>query len=79
MHYHASDFKGKRRLAVAFYGIEMELGENLREYLLRADRMVKELERVNRPVNLEDIDVAILRGLTSQCDAKVRILESLSD
>ena len=56
----------------------MELEEYSRKFLLRVDQMVKELERVDRPVDPKDIDIVILSGLTPQYDAKVRMLESLS-
>ena len=57
----------------------MELGENLRKFLLRVDQMVKELERVDRPVDPTDIDIVILSRLTPQYDAESRMLESSSD
>lgn len=41
--------------------------------------MAKELERVDRPVGPQDIDVVIMSSFTSQCDAEVRDLESSSD
>ena len=34
-----------------FYMMMMELGEHPWEFLLRVDQMVKELERVDRPVD----------------------------
>ena len=40
--------------------------------------MVKELERVDRPVDPKDIDITILCGLTPQYDAEVGMLESSS-
>ena len=40
---------------------------------------MKELERVDRPVDPKDIDIVILSGLTLQYDAEVRMLESSSD
>ena len=43
------------------------------------DQMVKELERVDRPVDSKDVDIVILSGLTPQYDAEVRMLESSSD
>ena len=59
--------------------MKMELGEHPWKFLLRVDQMVKELERVDRPVDPTDIDIVILSGLTPQCDAEVRMLESSSD
>ena len=40
---------------------------------------MKELERVDRPVDPKDIDIVIPSGLTPQYDAEVRMLESSSD
>ena len=59
--------------------MEMELGDHPRKFLLRVDHMVKELERVDRPVDAKDVDIVILSGLTSQYDTEVRMLESSSD
>ena len=78
-HYRASGLKERCRLTVDFYTMKMELGEHPRKFLLRVDQMVKELERVERPVDPKDIDIVILSGLTSQCDAEVRMSESSSD
>ena len=78
-HYQASGLKERRRLTIDFYMMKMELGEHPRKFLLRVDRMVKELERVDRPVGPKDIDIGILSGLTSQYDAEVRMLESSSE
>ena len=63
-HYRASGLKERRRLTVDFYTMKMELGEHPRKFLLRVDQMVKELERVDRPVDSKDIDIVILSGLT---------------
>ena len=59
--------------------VKMELGEHPREFLLRADQMVKELERIHRPIDPKDIDIVILSGLTPQYDAELCMLESSSD
>ena len=59
--------------------MKMELGEHPRKFLLRVDQMVKELGRVDRPVDPKDIDIVILNGLTPQYDTEVRMLESSSD
>ena len=59
--------------------MEMELGEHSRKFLLRVDQIVKELERVDRPVDPKDIDIVILSGLTPQYDAEFCMLESSSD
>ena len=77
--YQASGVKERRRITIDFYMMKMELGEHPRKFLLRADQMVKELERVDRPMDPKDIDIVILSGLTPQYDAEVRMLESPSD
>ena len=59
--------------------MKMELGEHPRKFLRRVDQMVKEVERIDRPVDPKDIDIVILSGLTPQYDAEVRMLESSSD
>ena len=38
--------------------------------------MVKELERVGRPMDPKDEDIVILAGMADQYDAEVRMLES---
>ena len=78
-HYQASGLKERRRLIIDFYVMKMELGQHPRKLLLRVDQMVKELERVDQPVNPKDIDIVILSGLTPQYDTEVRMLESSSD
>ena len=57
----------------------MEPGEHPRKFLLRVDQVVKDLERVNRPVDAKDVDIVIFSGLTSQYNAEVRMLERSSD
>ena len=49
------------------------------EFVLLVDQMMKELERVDRPVNPKGIGIVILSGLTPQYVAEVRMLESSSD
>ena len=78
-HYQASGLKERRRLTIDFYVIKMELEEHPQKFLLRVDQMVKELERLDRPVDPKNIDIVILSGLTPQYDAEVRMLESSSD
>ena len=70
-HYQASGLKERRRLAIDFYMMKMELGEHPQKFLLRVDEMVKELERVDRLVDPKDIGIVILSGLTLQYDAEV--------
>ena len=78
-YYQASGLKERRHLTISFYTMKRELGEHPRKFLLCTDQMVMELERVDRPLDPKDIDIVILSGLTPQCDAEVRILESSSD
>ena len=78
-HYQASRLKERRRLAIDFYMTKMELGEHPQKFLCRVDQMMKELERVDWPVDPKDINIVILSGLTPQYDAEVRMLESSSD
>ena len=74
--YQASGLKERQRLTIDFYTTKMELGEHPQKFLFGVDQMVKELDRVDRPVDPKDIDIVILSGLTPQYDAKVRMLES---
>ena len=76
-YYHTGGLKEHRRITIDFYMMKMELGERPRKFLLRVDQMVKELERVDQPVDPKDIDIVILSGLTPQYDAEVRMPESL--
>lgn len=62
-------------LTVNFYTMKMELGE----HLLVFDQIVKELERVDRPMDPKGIDTVILSGLTPQFNAEVRMLKNSSD
>ena len=77
-HYQTNGLKERRRLTIDFYMMKMKLVEHPQRFLLRVDQMVKELERVDRPVDPKDIDIVILSGLTPQYNAEVRMLESSS-
>ena len=71
-HYRASvGVKELRRLALDFYSIKPELGEHPRQFFLRVDRLVKEMERVGRPTLEKDIDIVLLTEPSSQYDAEV--------
>ena len=59
--------------------MKMEIGEHPRQIFLRVDRLVKEMEKVERPTLEKDIDVVRLIGLSSQYDAEVRMLESSAE
>ena len=56
--------------------MKMEVGEHPRQFFLRVERLVKEMERVGRPTLRKDIDIVLLTELSSQYDAEVRMLES---
>lgn len=65
---------------MVFYSMKMEPGEHSRKVLPWMDRMAKELEGVHRRVDPKDVDVVVLGGgVSSQYDARVRMLESWSD
>jgi len=51
--------------------MKMEMGQKPRKFLLRIDRIVKELERVSRPVDPKNVAIVVLSGLTSQYFGKV--------
>ena len=79
-HYQASGIKERRRLTIDFYMMKSKLAEHPRKFMLRVDQIVKELERLNRPVDPKDIEIlVILSGLKPQYDAEVCMLESSSD
>ena len=78
-HYQASGLKERRRFTIDYYMMKNELEEHPRKFLLCVDQMVKELERVDRPVDPKGIDIVILSGLTQQYDADFRMLASSSD
>lgn len=77
-HYRARNLKERRRTA-APCSSKIGLGEHSGKFLLRVDRMVKVLERVDRYVDPKDVDVDILSGLAGKYDAEVRVLERSSD
>ena len=56
--------------------MKMELGEYPRQYFLRVNRRVKEIERVGWLTIEKDIDIVLLSGLSTQYDAEVRMLET---
>ena len=78
-HYRASGVKEWRRLALDFYSMKMELGEHPRQFFLRVDRLVNEMERVGRPSLEKDIDIVLLIGLSNQYDAEVRMLKNSAE
>lgn len=77
--YSGSGLKDRRRLMIDFYSMKMEFVEHPRKFVPRVHLMVKEIVRVDRSADPEDIHVLILSGLTSPYDAEAQMLESVSD
>lgn len=69
----------ERRLKIALYRMTMELSGDPRKFLLRVDRVILQLEHVDRRVDPKDIEIGIPSGLSGQYDAEVRMLERSSD
>lgn len=65
-HCRTSGLKERRRLIVTFYSMTMELDEHPRNFLLRMDRRVKEMESVERPVDPKIVDVVIPSGSSDE-------------
>lgn len=61
--YCASGFKERRRLIADFNTMKLELGEHPRNFLLRVDQIVQELESVERPVDPKDVKIGNLNNL----------------
>ena len=74
-HYRASGLKEKRRLAEEFNSMEIEIGEHPREFIMRVDSAAKELRRLGKTVDEDDIVLVILNGVSSEYDTEVRLLE----
>ena len=75
----AGSIKEKRRLAGEFNSLKMEIGEHPREFIMRVDSAAKELRRLEKPVDEDDIVVVILNGVSSEYDTEVRLLECGDD
>jgi len=50
--------------------MEMALGDHPCKFVQRVDRMVKELEMVDQPVEVKDVGIVVLSALTFQYDAE---------
>ena len=59
--------------------MKMEIGEHPREFIVRADSAAKELRRWGKIVDEDDIVVVILKGVSSEYDTEVRLLECGDD
>lgn len=55
-----------RRLTIDFYTFKMGVDEHPRKFPLPVDRMIKDLERIARPVHLKDVNIVILGGPASK-------------
>ena len=78
-HYRASGLKEKRRLADEFNSMKMDIGEHPREFIMRVDIAAKELRRLEKTVDEDDIVVVILNGASSEYDTEVCLLECGDD
>lgn len=52
--------------------MKMELGQHPYTFLLWVGQVAKELERVDRPVNPNNVDIVILNDLTFQNDTEAK-------
>ena len=59
--------------------MKMEIGEHPREFIMRVDSAAKELWRLGKTVDEDDIVVVLLNGVSSECDTEVRLLECGDD
>ena len=57
----------------------LEIGEHPREFIMKVDSAAKELRRLGKPVDEDDIVVVILSGVSSEYDTEVRLLECEDD
>ena len=59
--------------------MKMESGEHPRKVIMRVDSAAKELRRLGKTVDEDDIVVVILNGVSSECGTEVRLLERGDD
>ena len=59
--------------------MKMEIGEHLREFILRVDSAAKELRRLEKTVDENNIVVVILNRVSSEYDTEVRLLKCGGD
>ena len=78
-YYRARGLKEERRLAEEFNSMKMKIGEHPREFIMRVDSAAKELQRLGKTVDGEDIVVVILNGVSSVHDTEVRLPECGDD
>ena len=59
--------------------MKMEIGEHPREFIIRMGSAAKELRRLGKTFDEDDIVVVILNGVSSEYDTEVRLLECGDD
>ena len=59
--------------------MKMEIGGHPREFIMRADNAAKELRKLGKIVDEDDIVVVILNGVSSEYDTETRLLECGDD
>ena len=62
-----------------FNSLKMKLGEVPKKFTMRVDRVARELRRVGKAVDEDDINLAILNGLTQDYAVEQRMLEREDD
>ena len=62
----ACGLKEKSRLFREFNSLKMELGEVPKKFIMRVDRVSRELRRKEKVVDEDDKNLAILDGLTQE-------------
>ena len=78
-HYRASGLKEKRRLAEEFNFMKMEIGEPPKVHHEGRQCSKKELWRLGKTIDEDDIVVVILNGAASEYDTEVRLLKRRND
>ena len=59
--------------------MKIKIGEHSREFIMRVNSAAKELWRLRKTIDEEDIVVVILNGISSECDTEVCLLERGDD
>ncbi|CAN0189060.1 unnamed protein product [Ascophyllum nodosum] len=59
--------------------MKMDIGEHPREFIMRVDSAAKELRRLGKTVDEDDIVVVILNGVSREYDIEVRLPECGDD
>ena len=59
--------------------MKMKIGEHPREFIMRVESAAKELRRLGKAVDQDDIVVVIPKGVSSEYDTEVRLLDCVDD